>query len=266
MKHDSCGYHRAPRRSTRLAWSTPPGDIRAALIAEIASVSFGPRYRYMIIVGLHVGYRLASLSGPSASHRGRAQSRGDCARGMRLMVASLIIPTAARRPSSDRDRAQSNALEEFRNLPYNANSHAVEMIRELFFILASFLLSESAALQISVSTPVGWSSTQATATKIRMREPSPDERKAAKDALEAANAKLEALNAIGQAPKSWADLGTPQKLDREIEVPGFLNWLPGVIGTLSVITLLLNNAGVFGNGPSIDELNRMAEDFSNSVS
>lgn len=140
------------------------------------------------------------------------------------------------------------------------------MIRELFFILASFLLSESAALQISVSTPVGWSSTQATATKIRMREPSPDERKAAKDALEAANAKLEALNAIGQAPKSWADLGTPQKLDREIEVPGFLNWLPGVIGTLSVITLLLNNAGVFGNGPSIDELNRMAEDFSNSVS
>ena len=256
----------AHRRSTRLAWSTPPGDIRAALIAEIASVSFGPRYRYMIIVGLHVGYRLASLSGPSASHRGRAQSRGDCARGMRLMVASLIIPTAARRPSSDRDRAQSNALEEFRNLPYNANSLAVEMIRELFFILASFLLSESAALQISVSTPVGWSSTQATATKIRMREPSPDERKAAKDALEAANAKLEALNAIGQAPKSWADLGTPQKLDREIEVPGFLNWLPGVIGTLSVITLLLNNAGVFGNGPSIDELNRMAEDFSNSVS
>ena len=70
-------YHRAPRRSTRLAWSTPPGDIRAALIAEIASVSFGPRYRCMIIVGLHVGYRLASLSGPS--HRGRAQSRGDCA-------------------------------------------------------------------------------------------------------------------------------------------------------------------------------------------
>ena len=67
----------AHRRSTRLAWSTPPGDIRAALIAEIASVSFGPRYRYMIIVGLHVGYRLASLSGPS--HRGRAQSRGDCA-------------------------------------------------------------------------------------------------------------------------------------------------------------------------------------------
>lgn len=138
--------------------------------------------------------------------------------------------------------------------------------RAMCAMLASFLLSESAALQVSVSTPLGWSFTQASATKIRMREPTPDERKSAKDALEAANAKLEALNAIGQAPKSWADLGTPQKLDREIEVPGFLNWLPGVIGTLSVITLLLNNAGVFGSGPSIDELNRMAEDFSNSVS
>ena len=238
----------------------PRGSNRGDSVGIVwAAVSLHDYRRVTRRVPARIALRPLCLSpGPGAIARGL--------RGVRLMVASLIIPTAARRPSSDRVSAQGNALEEFRNYPHNANSHAVEMLRELFFILASFLLSESAALQISVSTPVGWSSTQATATKIRMREPSPDERKAAKDALEAANAKLEALNAIGQAPKSWADLGTPQKLDREIEVPGFLNWLPGVIGTLSVITLLLNNAGVFGNGPSIDELNRMAEDFSNSVS
>ena len=257
-----CGYHRAPALDpsgvVHAAGRYPRGSNRGDSVGIVwAAVSLHDYRRVTRRVPARIALRPLS-PGPGAIARGL--------RGVRLMVASLIIPTAARRPSSDRDRAQSNALEEFRNLPYNANSHAVEMIRELFFILASFLLSESAALQISVSTPVGWSSTQATATKIRMREPSPDERKAAKDALEAANAKLEALNAIGQAPKSWADLGTPQKLDREIEVPGFLNWLPGVIGTLSVITLLLNNAGVFGNGPSIDELNRMAEDFSNSVS
>ena len=70
----------AHRRSTRLAWSTPPGDIRAALIAEIASVSFGPRYRYMIIVGLHVGYRLASLSGPSLPLTGAGRNRAGTAR------------------------------------------------------------------------------------------------------------------------------------------------------------------------------------------
>eukprot|EP00322_Chrysochromulina_rotalis_P003814 CAMPEP_0115852764 /NCGR_PEP_ID=MMETSP0287-20121206/13162_1 /TAXON_ID=412157 /ORGANISM="Chrysochromulina rotalis, Strain UIO044" /LENGTH=101 /DNA_ID=CAMNT_0003306831 /DNA_START=66 /DNA_END=371 /DNA_ORIENTATION=+ len=94
----------------------------------------------------------------------------------------------------------------------------------------------------------------------------PDDGKAAaRAALEAAENKLEELNAVGAAPSSWADLGNPQDLSPQLEVPAFLNWLPGVLGGFAFITLLLNQFGVFGAGPSVDELNEMADRWSQSM-
>ena len=82
----------------------------------------------------------------------------------------------------------------------------------------------------------------------------------ASDALEAANAKLEELNAVDKAPSSWADLGLPQSTVPEPEIPAFLNIAPAVLGVLSVTSLLLNNAGVFGEGPDLDEFAKNLED------
>ena len=89
---------------------------------------------------------------------------------------------------------------------------------------------------------------------------------AARDALKAAEDKLEKLNSVGEAPTSWADLGTPDTLSDQLEVPGFLNWLPGVIGFFAFTTFAANQAGVFGAGPSVEELNAMADSWSNSLS
>ena len=100
---------------------------------------------------------------------------------------------------------------------------------------------------------------------LTMQAPRPDDDASAKQALEAANAKLEELNAVGSAPSSWADLGNPQVPVANAEVPAFLAWLPGVLGFFAFITLFLNQMGVFGSGPSVDELNQMADDFAASL-
>ena len=93
--------------------------------------------------------------------------------------------------------------------------------------------------------------------------PPPDSSSSAQEALEAAEAKLEALNEVGAAPKSWGDLGNPQAPPTQVEVPAFLSWLPGVLGGGAFITLLLNQFGVFGSGPTVEELNEFAERLSN---
>ena len=94
--------------------------------------------------------------------------------------------------------------------------------------------------------------------------PSPPERTAA-EALEAANAKLEELNEVGKAPRSWADLGLPPEPDATPEVPAFLTIAPAVLGVLSVSLLLLNNAGLFGEGPDLDQWAEQFVEQANSL-
>ena len=119
VPHDSCGYHRAPALDpsgvVHAAGRYPRGSNRGDSVGIVwAAVSLHDYRRVTRRVPARIALRPLS-PGPGAIARGL--------RGVRLMVASLIIPTAARRPSSDRVSAQGN-LEEFRNYPHNANSHA----------------------------------------------------------------------------------------------------------------------------------------------
>lgn len=92
-------------------------------------------------------------------------------------------------------------------------------------------------------------------------EPTPAP-KSAREALEAAEAKLEELNKVDDksAPASWADLGLPSTPQTEYPtVPAFLQQAPLVIGVFSVLLFGLNQAGLFGEGPDLDAL---AEEWS----
>jgi len=79
-------------------------------------------------------------------------------------------------------------------------------------------------------------------------------KEASRQALEAANAKLEALNEVGKAPTSWADLGLPSKPPEPPAVPAFVSAAPLVLGGFSVLLFALNAVGLFGDGPDLDKL------------
>ena len=79
-------------------------------------------------------------------------------------------------------------------------------------------------------------------------------KEASRQALEAANAKLEALNEVGKAPTSWADLGLPSKPPEPPAVPAILSAAPLVLGGFSVLLFTLNALGLFGDGPDLDKL------------
>ena len=98
------------------------------------------------------------------------------------------------------------------------------------------------------------------------RPPPASSPKSALEALEAANDKLEELNKVDKAPASWADLGLPRTEVPEPEIPAVLSIAPLVLGVLSVTSLLLNNAGFFGEGPDLDELAKSLESSVDALS
>ena len=86
------------------------------------------------------------------------------------------------------------------------------------------------------------------------------QRASAKEALRAAEDKLEALNAVEKAPTSWADAGLPPEPPPPPAVPAFVSLAPLVVGGFSLTLFLLNGIGLFGEGPDLDKL---AEEWSN---
>ena len=98
--------------------------------------------------------------------------------------------------------------------------------------------------------------------RVAMSTPSPPPERSAQELLDAANEKLEKLNEVDQAPKSWADLGLPPKPPQEPAIPAALSILPPVLGGTSVLMLLLNKYGVFGEGPDLDALAESLSQYS----
>ena len=97
----------------------------------------------------------------------------------------------------------------------------------------------------------------------------PEQQKAQKEKiqamLDAADNKLDSLNKVEKlAPTSFADLGTPlaAEPDPMADVPGWLSVAPQIIGGFSVTLFLLNQFGVFGSGPSMEEIDALVEEWS----
>lgn len=79
-------------------------------------------------------------------------------------------------------------------------------------------------------------------------------------ALDRANDKLDSLNQVEKlAPTSWGDAGLPLEAPPDVGVPGWLTTLPNVIAVFALGLFLLNQLGIFGEGPDIDAL---AEEWS----
>ena len=80
-------------------------------------------------------------------------------------------------------------------------------------------------------------------------------KKAAQEALERANAKLEELNQVEKlAPTSWADLGVPKEAEPDDANMQMLSVAPLVVGAFSATLFTLNLFGLFGDGPDLDAL------------
>jgi hypothetical protein len=62
------------------------------------------------------------------------------------------------------------------------------------------------------------------------------------------------------APKSWADLGLPPEAPEPPAISPLLSVAPVLLGVFSVGLYLLNQAGLFGDGPDVEAL---VEEWSN---
>ena len=129
-------------------------------------------------------------------------------------------------------------------------------MKALLLLVAT--LGSTCALQLAARAPQAplCRAGRIIAEKRLTRQEEEEAKAATQRALEAANAKREAINEVpGQkAPTSWADAGLPPEAPPPPAVPAFVSAAPLVVGGFSVLLFTLNAVGAFGEGPDLDAL------------
>lgn len=87
-------------------------------------------------------------------------------------------------------------------------------------------------------------------SKVEGRPSTPKRSRDLQKALDAADAKLDAL----EAPTSWAALGEKPKVADAPAVPKLLEQAPIFLGVFALLLFVLNAIGVFGSGPELEAL------------